>query len=54
MMLTGVFTCTQKAQVFIRAADLVVLLYREASNSGGALLPLPLARPKPIPSREAP
>jgi glycosyltransferase involved in cell wall biosynthesis len=47
------FISKDKAQVYFRAADLVILPYREILNSGSALLALSFDRPVLVPLRGA-
>lgn len=47
------FIPKEKAQLYFRAADLVILPYREILNSGGALLALSFDRPILVPLRGA-
>jgi beta-1,4-mannosyltransferase len=47
------FIPDDEVQVFLRAADLVVLPYREILNSGSALLALSFDRPVLVPDRGA-
>jgi len=47
------FVPAERVQVYLRAADLVVLPYREVLNSGSALLALSFDRPVLVPERGA-
>lgn len=47
------FVPPTEVQVYLRAADLVVLPYREILNSGSAILALSFARPLLVPARGA-